>query len=120
MSKGAVKQPKVDIEEDKAAKIGFENTPKLFSKWSYDDIKVPLITNRSKILASSITSHASPPNLKSSSLTPPDDIKPKNSEKLYAPSSKDWLDSCNSTEETLEKKLRLSESSDIPLKSSTS
>ena len=117
MSKGAVKQPKVDIEEDKAAKIGFENTPKLFSKWSYDDIKVPLITNRSKIHASSTTSPASPPNLKSSSLTLPEDIKPKNSEKLFVPSSKDWLDSCSSTEETQERKLKLSESSDTPLKS---
>ena len=31
---------KVEIEEDQAGRLGFENTPKLFSKWSYDDISV--------------------------------------------------------------------------------
>jgi len=31
---------KVTLKEDKTSKIGFENAPKLFSKWSYDDIKV--------------------------------------------------------------------------------
>ena len=36
MSKQA---PKVELEEEKA-KVAFENTPKLFSKWSYDDIKI--------------------------------------------------------------------------------
>ena len=38
MSKGK----KVEIEEDKSARLGFENAPKLFSKWSYDDVKVTL------------------------------------------------------------------------------
>lgn len=42
MSKVANKQQKVELEEDKTTKLGFENAPKLFSKWSYDDIKVPL------------------------------------------------------------------------------
>lgn len=36
MSKG---KAKVEIEDDKANK-GFENAPKLFNKWNYDDIKV--------------------------------------------------------------------------------
>ena len=36
MSKTA---PKVELEEEKA-KVVFENAPKLFSKWSYDDIKI--------------------------------------------------------------------------------
>ena len=40
MSKTAPKAEKVTIEEDKNSKIGFENAPKLFSRWSYDDIKV--------------------------------------------------------------------------------
>lgn len=40
MSKPAAKQEKATLEEDKSTKIGFENAPKLFSKWSYDDIKV--------------------------------------------------------------------------------
>lgn len=40
MSTVAPKQEKVTLEESKGAKIGFENAPKLFSKWSYDDIKV--------------------------------------------------------------------------------
>lgn len=31
---------KVEIIEDEASKVSFENTPKLFSKWSYDDIKI--------------------------------------------------------------------------------
>jgi hypothetical protein len=45
MSKTAPKQEKVTIEEDKATKVGFENAPKLFSKWSYDEIKVKNISN---------------------------------------------------------------------------
>lgn len=45
MSKTAPKVEKVTIEEDKNSKIGFENAPKLFSRWSYDDIKVPSSTN---------------------------------------------------------------------------
>ena len=31
---------KVEIVKDSSSKTGFENAPKLFSKWSYDDIKV--------------------------------------------------------------------------------
>jgi small subunit ribosomal protein S5e len=31
---------KVTLEEEKGGKAGFENAPKLFSKWSYDDIKI--------------------------------------------------------------------------------
>jgi hypothetical protein len=31
---------KVEIVKDSSSKVGFENAPKLFSKWSYDDIKV--------------------------------------------------------------------------------
>jgi hypothetical protein len=42
MSKVAQKVEKVTLEEDKNTKVGFENAPKLFSKWSYDDIKVNL------------------------------------------------------------------------------
>jgi small subunit ribosomal protein S5e len=42
MSKVVQKVEKVALEEDKNAKVGFENAPKLFSKWSYDDIKVSL------------------------------------------------------------------------------
>eukprot|EP00178_Gracilaria_changii_P009848 TRINITY_DN28637_c0_g1_i1.p1 TRINITY_DN28637_c0_g1~~TRINITY_DN28637_c0_g1_i1.p1 ORF type:complete len:105 (-),score=12.36 TRINITY_DN28637_c0_g1_i1:156-470(-) len=34
------KAKKVEIEEDKSTRLGFENTPKLFSKWSYDDVKI--------------------------------------------------------------------------------
>ena len=41
MSKTAPKQEKATLEESKTNKVGFENAPKLFSKWSYDDIKVP-------------------------------------------------------------------------------
>ena len=40
MSKPAAKQEKATLEEDKSTRIGFENAPKLFSKWSYDDVKV--------------------------------------------------------------------------------
>ncbi len=40
MSKTANKPEKATLEETKANKAGFENAPKLFSKWSYDDIKV--------------------------------------------------------------------------------
>jgi len=36
------KTNKVELIEEKSSKIGFENTPKLFSKWSYDDVKVNL------------------------------------------------------------------------------
>jgi hypothetical protein len=48
--------------------------------------------------------------------TPLEDIKLKNSEKLFAQSSKDSLAQCNSTEETLVKKSKPSESSDMLLK----
>lgn len=40
MSKTVPKQEKATLEESKSNKVGFENAPKLFSKWSYDDIKV--------------------------------------------------------------------------------
>jgi len=33
---------KAELEAESSAKTGFENAPKLFSKWSYDDIKVQL------------------------------------------------------------------------------
>ena len=116
MSKG---KAKVEIEDDKANK-GFENAPKLFNKWGYDDIKVPLSLPRSKIPASLTTSQSSPPSPRSSSPTPPDDTKPKDSEKHSAPSSKDWLAPCNSPEGTLVRRSRPSESSGTPSKSSTS
>ncbi len=118
MSKVANKAEKVTIEEDRSTKI-FENAPKLFSKWSYDDIKVPLLTLRSRIHASSTTS---PPRLsspKSSSLTPQADTKPKSSEKHSAPLSKDSSARCNFTAETLVRKWRLSASSDTLSKSFT-
>ena len=115
MSKG---KAKVEIEDDKANK-GFENAPKLFNKWNYDDIKVNLFLFRLKIPASSTILQSSPPSLKSSFPTPLEDIKLKDSEKHSAPLSKESLDLCNSQEETLAKKSRLSESSDTLLKSST-
>lgn len=85
MSKGAHKQEKVTIEEDKASKV-FENDPKLFSKWSYDDIKVPPSTFRLKTLASSTTSLPNLLNPKSLSPTLLADIKLKSSEKPSVPS----------------------------------
>jgi len=39
MSKVVQKTEKATLEEA-GVKVGFENAPKLFSKWSYDDIKV--------------------------------------------------------------------------------
>ena len=42
MSKTVAKVEKATLEETKTNKVGFENAPKLFSKWSYDDIKVAL------------------------------------------------------------------------------
>ena len=55
MSKTVAKPQKVTIEEEQGSKITFENAPKLFSKWSYDDIKVQHNQLRLKILALSIT-----------------------------------------------------------------
>ena len=118
MSKVAHKQEKVTIEEDKSSKA-FENAPKLFSKWSYDDIKVPPTPRRSKTLASSTTSPPNPSRLKFLSLTLQADIKLKSSEKLFAPSSRDSSDQCNSMDATLVRKSRPSVSSDIPSKLST-
>lgn len=118
MSKVANKAEKVTIEEDKSTKI-FENAPKLFSKWSYDDIKVPPPTLRSRIHASSTTSLPRPSSLKSSSLTPQEDTNPKSSEKHSAPLSKDSLAPCSSTAETLVRRSRPSASSDTLSKSST-
>lgn len=100
MSAVAQKQEKVTLEESKSAKIGFENAPKLFSKWQYDDIKVPLKLVRSLIPASLITLPPPPPKLKSSCPTLPADTKAKSSERPYAPSSRDWSDPSNSTAET--------------------
>lgn len=107
MSKG---KAKVEIEEDKSGRLGFENTPKLFSKWSYDEIQVTHPPLRLKIPASSITSLSSPPSLKSSSPTPQADIKPKDSEKPSAPSLKDSLAPCNSMVATPARKSKPSES----------
>jgi hypothetical protein len=39
------KQEKATLEETKANKVGFENAPKLFSKWAYDEIKVHMHSN---------------------------------------------------------------------------
>ena len=36
MSKG----PKVDLAIEETGKSSFENTPKLFSKWSYDEVAI--------------------------------------------------------------------------------
>jgi len=107
MSKG---KAKVEIEEDKSGRLGFENTPKLFSKWSYDEIQVTNLLLRSKIPASSITSQSSQPSLRSSFPTPLEDTKPRDSEKLSAPSSKDLLAPCNSTAAMPERKSKPSES----------
>ena len=116
MSKG---KAKVEIEDDKANK-NFENAPKLFNKWSYDDLTVHLFLSRSKTHASSTTSPSSPPSHKSTSPTPPEDIKPRSSEKHSAPSSKDSSAPCNSPEETPARKSKPSESSGTASKSSTS
>lgn len=89
MSKPVAKTQKVTIEEEQSSKISFETAPKLFSKWSYDDIKVTPTSHRSKTLASLTISQPSQSNLKSSSPTLPEDIKLKNSEKHSAPSSSD-------------------------------
>ena len=110
MSKAAPKTQKVTIEEQPSSKIAFETAPKLFSKWSYDDIKVTLLSNRSKILASLTTSQPNQSKLKFSSPTLLEDIKLRNSEKLYAPSSSVLLAHSNSTEEILVKRPKLSES----------
>ena len=115
MSKGK----KVELEDDKAGKQGFENAPKLFSRWSYEDIKVFTPSFRLKIPASSIISQSSPPSLKSLFPTLPEDIKPKGSEKHSAPLSKDSLAQCNSMAETLERKSRLFVLLDTLSKSST-
>ena len=95
---------KVEIEEEKAGKLGFENTPKLFNKWSYDELKVRPILPRLKTPASSIISLSNLPNLRSSSPTPLADIRPRGSVKLSAPSSKDLWAPCSSLAETLVRK----------------
>ena len=110
MSKG--KAQKVELEEEKGAKIGFENSPKLFSKWSYDDIKVPASTPRSKTLASSTTSQPSQPKLKFSFPTPPDATNQRSSERLFAPSLNVSSAPCSSTDATLVRRSRLSALSD--------
>lgn len=103
---------KVELEEDKSGKLGFENAPKLFSKWSYDDIKVTNSSCRSKTLASSITSQLNPLNLKCSYPTLLADIKPKNSEKPFVRLLNVSLAPCSSTAETQARKLKPSASSD--------
>ena len=110
MSKPVAKTQKVTIDEEQSSKITFENAPKLFSKWSYDDIKVTPISSRSKIPASLTTSQPNQSKLKSSSPTPQADTKPRNSEKHSAPSSSVLLAHSNSTAETLVKKPKPSES----------
>ena len=118
MSKPVAKTQKVTIDQEQSSKISFENAPKLFSKWSYDDIKVPFYPLRSRILALSTTSQPTQSKLKSSYPTPPEDIKLRSSEKHSAPSSNVLLDHFNSTAETLVKKLKPSESLDTLSKSS--
>jgi hypothetical protein len=71
MSKVANKQQKVELEEDKTTKLGFENAPRL---------KTP---------ASSTISPPNPRRLKCSCLTPQADIKAKSSEKPCVRSLKD-------------------------------
>ena len=78
-----------------------------------------MMISKSTIHASRITSLSSQPNLKSSYHTLLADIKPKSSEKHLPQLLKDSLELCNSTEETLVKKSRPSESWDTLLKSFT-
>jgi hypothetical protein len=119
MSKPVAKTQKVTIDEEQSSKIAFENAPKLFSKWSYDDIKVPSSPLRSKTPALSTMSLPSPSNLKSLSPTPLEDTKLRSSEKHSAPSLNVLLAHSNSTEETLVRRPKPSESSGMLLKSST-
>jgi hypothetical protein len=79
-------------------------------------LRYPYPYDRLKTLALLITSLRKPPKLKSSSLTLQEDTKVRSSEKHYALLWKDLLDHFNSTEETLVKKLRPSESLDMPSK----
>ena len=110
MSKPVAKTQKVTIEEEQSSKITFENAPKLFSKWSYDDIKVPHCQHRSKTPALSTMSLPSPSKLRSLSLTPLEVIKQRSSEKHFAPSLSDLLAHSNSTAGTLVKRPKQSES----------
>jgi len=119
MSKPVAKTQKVTIDEEQSSKITFENAPKLFSKWSYDDIKVFLKSYRSKTLASLTISQPSQSKLKSLFPTLLADIKQRNSEKHFAPSSNVLLDHSNSTAETLVKKPKPSELLDILSRSFT-
>ena len=89
MSAVTHKQEKVTLEESKGAKNGFENAPKLFSKWQYDDVKVTLNLVRSPIPASLTTSPPPPPRLKSLCPILLEDTKARNSEKLFALLSRD-------------------------------
>jgi hypothetical protein len=107
------KVEKVELVENKAGKAGFENAPKLFSKWNYDDIKVNSQTFRLKIPASLIILLQNQLKHKFSSLTLLEDIKPKSSEKLFVQLLKDLLDQCNSMEEILVKRLKPSELFDM-------
>lgn len=103
------KAQKVEIEEEKSSKLGFENAPKLFSKWAYDEVKVLQLPRRLKIPASLIISQSRPPSPRSSCPTPPADTRPRGSEKPSAPSSRDSSAPCSLPEETPERKSKPAE-----------
>ena len=101
-------------------KAVFENPPKLFSKWEYEEVKVlNSFKQRLKIHASSITSLSSLPNQEFSFHILQEDSKPRNSEKHSVQLLKDLLAQCNSMAKTLVKKSKPSESLDMLLKSLT-
>ena len=110
MSKPVAKTQKVTIEEEQSSKITFENAPKLFSKWSYDDIKVPHCQHRSKTPVLLTTLLPSLLKLKSLCLILLADIRQRSSEKHFAPSLSDLLAHSNSTAGTLVKRPKQSES----------
>ena len=103
------KAQKVEIEEEKSSKLGFENAPKLFSKWAYDEVKVLQLSRRLKIPASSIISQSRPPSPRSSCPTPPQIPGQEIQEKLSAPSSRDSSAPCSSPAETPERKSKPAE-----------
>lgn len=95
---------KVELVEEKAANKGFSENPKLFSKWTYDNIEVQPYLFRLKILASLTTSQPSQLKLKSLSPIPQQDIRLKDSVRLFAQLLRGWLDPSNLWEETLVRK----------------
>ncbi len=109
MSKPVAKAQKVTLEEEQSSKIAFENAPKLFSKWSYDDIKVFPYQLRSKTPALSTTLPPSQSRLKFLYPTLLADTRPRSSERHSAPSSSVLSDLFSSTAETPVKKPRPSE-----------